>query len=93
MDAAAWFALDSISGRIGVIFLIWLILRHLSLRPSNDRSWVNDNERMATADFDGDMVTIRNVRDFNWRSIGTMKMDRVKINLDKISKIWFVLEY
>jgi len=80
---------------LALSFLIWLILRHLSLRPSNDRSWVNDNERMATADFDGDMVTIRNVRDFNWRS--TRDFDErwidVKLNLDKISKIWFVLEY
>ena len=76
-------------------FLIWLTLRHLSLRPSNDRSWVNDNERVATAEFDGDVVTIRNVRDFHWRT--TRDFDErwidVKINLDKMSKIWFVLEY
>ena len=94
--AAAWFVLPILlAGGLALSFLIWLILRHLSLRPSNDRSWVNDNERMATADFDGDMVTIRNVRDFNWRS--TRDFDErwidVKINLDKISKIWFVLEY
>ncbi|MED5306456.1 MAG: DUF4105 domain-containing protein, partial [Candidatus Thermoplasmatota archaeon] len=84
-----------LAGGLALSFLIWLILRHLSLRPSNDRSWVNDNERMATADFDGDMVTIRNVRDFNWRS--TRDFDErwidVKINLNKMSKIWFVLEY
>jgi hypothetical protein len=95
-SAAAWFVLPILlAGVLALSFLIWLILRHLSLRPSNDRSWVNDNERMATADFDGDMVTIRNVRDFNWRS--TRDFDErwidVKINLDKISKIWFVLEY
>ncbi|MED5267579.1 MAG: DUF4105 domain-containing protein [Candidatus Thermoplasmatota archaeon] len=82
-------------GGLALSFLIWVVLRHLSLRPSNDRSWVNDNERMATADFDGDMVTIRNVRDFNWRS--TRDFDErwidVKINLNKMSKIWFVLEY
>ena len=93
---AAWLGLPILlAGGLALSFLIWLILRHLSLRPSNDRSWVNDNERMATADFDGDMVTIRNVRDFNWRS--TRDFDErwidVKINLDKISKIWFVLEY
>lgn len=93
---AAWLDLPILlAGGLALSFLIWLILRHLSLRPSNDRSWVNDNERMATADFDGDMVTIRNVRDFNWRS--TRDFDErwidVKINLDKISKIWFVLEY
>ena len=93
---ATWLGLPILLvGGLALSFLIWLILRHLSLRPSNDRSWVNDNERMATADFDGDMVTIRNVRDFNWRS--TRDFDErwidVKINLNKISKIWFVLEY
>ena len=93
---ATWLGLPILLvGGLALSFLIWLILRHLSLRPSNDRSWVNDNERMATADFDGDMVTIRNVRDFNWRS--TRDFDErwidVKLNLDKISKIWFVLEY
>ena len=93
---ATWLGLPILLvGGLALSFLIWLILRHLSLRPSNDRSWVNDNERMATADFDGDMVTIRNVRDFNWRS--TRDFDErwidVKINLNKMSKIWFVLEY
>ena len=93
---AAWLGLPILlAGGLALSFLIWLILRHLSLRPSNDRSWVNDNERLATADFDGDMVTIRNVRDFNWRS--TRDFDErwidVKINLNKMSKIWFVLEY
>ena len=93
---AAWLGLPILlTGGLALSFLIWLILRHLSLRPSNDRSWVNDNERLATADFDGDMVTIRNVRDFNWRS--TRDFDErwidVKINLNKMSKIWFVLEY
>ena len=51
-----------------LILICWLIVRHIRLRPSNDRSWVNDNEKMATAEFQGDEVTIRNVRDFNWRS-------------------------
>tara|TARA_B100000287_G_scaffold347181_1_gene334985 strand:+ start:464 stop:1174 length:711 start_codon:yes stop_codon:yes gene_type:complete len=50
---------------------------------------------MATAEFIGDEVTIRNVRDFNWRS--TRDYDErwidMKIRLDQVSKIWFVLEY
>ena len=74
---------------------IWAIMRHLSLRPSNDRSWVNDNERQAEAEFNGDEVTIRNVRDFEWRS-GREFDERwidVKLNLTEVEKIWFVLEY
>ena len=78
-----------------VIGLFWLILRHLRLRPSNDRSWVNDNKRMAAAKFDGEEVTISNVRDFEWRSSRDFdeRWVEMKINLNDVSKIWFVLEY
>ena len=78
-----------------VVILTWLVVRHLSLKPSNERSWVNDNKRLAEAKFDGDGVTIRNVRDFEWRS--TRDFDErwmdMKIDLGRVSKIWFVLEY
>ena len=78
-----------------VLVLLWAFVRHLSLRPSNDRSWVNDNERLTTAEFDDDEVTIRNVRDFEWRS--NRDFDKrwldMKINLNDVSKIWCVLEY
>ena len=78
-----------------IILLAWLLKRHLSLRPSNERSWVNDNKKTAIAEFEDEEVTIRNVRDFDWRS--TRDYDErwidVKIKLDTVSKIWFVLEY
>ena len=80
---------------IGAIVLSWVILRHLRLRPSNERSWVNDNERLASAEFVDGVVTVRNVRDFEWRS-GRDFDERwvdMKIKLDEVSKIWFVLEY
>ena len=48
----------SIGGLLSLV-LAWFLFRHLRLRPSNERFWVNDNARMATADFDGDKVTIR----------------------------------
>ena len=77
------------------IVIIWVIIRHLRLRPSNDRSWVNDNNKLAKAEFEGNQVTIRNVRDFRWRT--TRDFDEnwidMKFELNKISKIWFVLEY
>ena len=80
---------------LGVIALFWAIMRHLRLRPSNERSWVNDNERISTADFDDGDVTIHNVRDFEWRSNRDFdeRWIDVKIKLNEVSKIWFVLEY
>ena len=77
------------------IVIIWVIIRHLKLRPSNDRSWVNDNDKLAKAEFGDNLVTIRNVRDFRWRT--TKDFDEnwidMKFDLNKISKLWFVLEY
>ena len=50
---------------------------------------------MATAEFNGAEVTVRNVRDFDWRS--TRDYDErwidKKIRLDQVARIWFVLEY
>ena len=77
------------------IILCLVIIRHLMLKPSNNRSWVNDNDRLTNAEFDGDYVTIKNIRDFNWRSVRDYdeKWIEKKFNLTEVSKIWFVLEY
>ena len=87
-----------IEGIVIVIFgiaLCLVIIRHLMLKPSNNRSWVNDNDRLANAEFDGDYVTIKNIRDFNWRSTRDYdeKWIEKKFNLTEVSKIWFFLEY
>ena len=94
----AWFILETGLALILILVvmaLLWAFFRHLRLRPSNDRSWVNDNERLTTAEFNDGKVTIRNVRDFEWRS--NRDFDKrwidMEINLDDVSKIWFVLEY
>ena len=81
-------------GIVAVIFA-WMVVRHLRLKPSNDRSWINDNERVATAEFNGDEVTVRNVRDFDWRSTRDFdeRWNDMTFRLDQVTKIWFVLEY
>ena len=90
--------MSAIQGIVVTIFgiaLCLVIIRHLMLKPSNNRSWVNDNDRLANAEFDGDYVTIKNIRDFNWRSVRDYdeKWIEKKFNLTEVSKIWFVLEY
>jgi len=39
-----------------------------SIPPRNDRDWLPDVARTASATFSGDLVTIHNVRDFDYRS-------------------------
>jgi hypothetical protein len=38
------------------------------IAPANDRDWQPDVARLAHAEFDGDRVTVRNVRNFAYRS-------------------------
>ena len=38
------------------------------MQPSNDRNWQADVAVLPFATFDGDMVTIHNVRNFDYRS-------------------------
>src|SRR5262247_922855 len=40
----------------------------LRIPPSNDRDWLPDVARVATARFQGNRVTIENVRDFEYRT-------------------------
>lgn len=40
-----------------------------SLKPSNDRDWRADVARLATAEVQGERVTVRNVRNFRYRTI------------------------
>src|SRR5262245_66599043 len=37
-------------------------------RPSNERDWQPDVARLATAEIRGEQVTVRNVRNFRYRS-------------------------
>ena len=39
------------------------------LKPSNDRDWRPEVARLATAEIEGDRVTVRNVRNFRYRSV------------------------
>ena len=88
-------AIESIIMAFAGVVVSLLFFRYMMLKPSNDRSWVNDNDKLANADFEGDFVTIKNIRDFNWRS--TRDYDErwieKKFNLNEVTKIWFILEY
>lgn len=80
---------------LGFLFLVAVWIRVHKLRPSNDRSWVNDNERNATIEFDGNIAKITNLRDFDWRT--SKDFDKRWINEDydlrEVEAIWLTLEY
>jgi hypothetical protein len=47
-----------------VAVLVWWS----AIEPSNDRAWQTDVARLPSAEIDGDRVTLRNVRGFEYRS-------------------------
>lgn len=55
---------------IGICLAAFLIVLAwwLSLRPTNDRQWEPDVAILPYADIKGDLVTIHNIRNFNYRS-------------------------
>jgi hypothetical protein len=57
--------------RLWVGFLVLFVVVQawwLGIEPSNDREWLVDVARPPSATFDGDLVTISNVRNFHYRS-------------------------
>jgi hypothetical protein len=56
-------------GLFGAAVLAWTVW-WARMRPSNDRRWVAENARVATATLRGEQLTIGNVRNFTWHGKG-----------------------
>lgn len=71
--AAIGFSLRSIRRAVVVVLVLDLAFTGwwLSIRPSNDRRWIPDVERLASVERDGDRVRFRNVRNFDYHSSDT----------------------
>jgi len=57
--------------RLWAGFLVLFVLVQLwwlAIEPSNNREWLADVAELPAVTFDGDLVTIRNVRNFQYRS-------------------------
>jgi len=64
----AYFFLRYRPSRVLVLFVgfVVVVLWWFSLKPSNDRIWQPDNAQTASADIDGDHITIRNFRNCSY---------------------------
>jgi hypothetical protein len=77
------------AGCILVVISIWLMIR-----PSNDRDWSKDQAILSSAEIAGNTVTIRNVRNFHYRTTQDYDIayeDR-SYNLADLESLWFVME-
>jgi hypothetical protein len=75
------------------LFVAWLLFA-LLVRPSNERDWNADQARVATAEIDGDAVTIRNVRNAVYRSTSDFDVhwETRRYDLSRLESVWFVVE-
>lgn len=63
-------------------------------QPSNERDWSPDQARLATAAFDGDAVTLRNVRNARYRSVDDfdVQWETRAYRLSELESAWFIVE-
>ena len=63
-------------------------------RPSNHRDWSEDQRILPKARFDGERVTIENVRNFVYRSESEYepRYETRTYDLDRLDSVWFIVE-
>lgn len=78
---------------IGVAILIWTI-PVLIFHPSNDRDWTVDQAILPSANIEGNMVTIHNIRNFTYASTTSYTPDYYDkvFDLDKIKNVYYIVE-
>ena len=66
-----------------------------TLQPSNDRDWADDVARTTTGSVQGNIVTLSQVRDFDWRSENhyTPRWDARSYDLDRLRSVDMILSY
>ncbi len=63
-------------------------------QPSLDRDWTGDQRLLPAAEFRGPLVTVHNVRNFDYRSESdfTPRYDDRTYDLRQLDSVWFVVE-
>lgn len=78
-------------GAAFALMLVWWS----SLQPSHDRVWADDVARMVTGDVRGSVVTLDQVRNFDWRSDDdyTARWEARSYDLDQLRSVDVALSY
>jgi hypothetical protein len=63
-------------------------------RPSNNRDWISSQERLPAASLSGQVITIKDLRNFEYDTLGnatTLRYEDRTYDLSKLQSVWFVL--
>lgn len=82
--------------------LLWLVVATVVaytilvvvLRPSNDRDWAVDQAVLPYAEIVGDKVSVYNIRNFSYKSVGeyTPNYYDATFDMSKIKNVYFIVE-
>jgi len=75
-------------------FAILLIWWH-RITPTNERLWADDVAQITHGGIEGNRVTLRNVRNFDWRSNSeyTQRWETRSYDLDKLTSVDMIMSY
>jgi len=81
-------------GGLLLLTLIGLFLYRSCLRPSHERVWRADNAQLASAEIEGDRVTLHHVRDWRYNERGPVSEEWItqEYDLSKLKGMWFIME-
>lgn len=80
-------------GIFAFIFVAYFIFS-IIVRPSLDREWTKDQEILARATFDKNLVSVTNIRNINYRSTTDYDVayyDKV-FDLNELNSVWYMVE-
>lgn len=87
-----WVLLLALS--VVVLALCFFIVLNLITEPSNEREWNDDQRVLPSATITGDLITIKNIRNFSYASTTsyTPHYYNKTFDLSKIKRAWYVVE-
>lgn len=79
----------------GALLLAMLAWWRWGVRPSNDREWIPEVARVTQGSVQGDTLTLRNVRNFNWRTATDydVRWDTRTYDLSRLASVDLALSY
>jgi len=88
-------------GRAGLAFLSFalafavLLIWWQRITPTNERFWADDVAQITHGSIDGNRVTLRNVRNFDWRSNSdyTQRWETRSYDLDELTSVDMIMSY